>query len=263
MAFFECRFFSETLRLSTAMSVILPQQTSAAQIGVAGEARSERFPVLYLLHGLSDDHSIWSRRTSLERYVAGTGLAVVMPEVHRSFYCDLAYGGDYWTYISEELPEICRQFFPIDVARESTFACGFSMGGYGAFKLGLACPEQFSAVASLSGALDMGCRMKHGDTGSIPQKEILATLGESMDVEGTSNDLFYLVDQAKQADQTMPQFLQHCGTDDFLYPDNQRFRQYMEGSSWSYEYEEIPGSHNWDYVDGAIQRVIEWLPLNG
>jgi len=263
MAFFECRFFSEALRLSTSMSVILPQQTSGTQIGVAADARRDRFPALYLLHGLSDDHTIWSRRTSIERYVAGTGLAVVMPEVHRSFYCDLAYGGNYWTYISEELPKLCANFFPIETAREATFACGFSMGGYGAFKLGLACPDRFAAVASLSGSLDMGRRVNRSMTEAVPQKEVMAALGESMRVEGTDNDLFTLLERAKTADRPMPRFLQHCGTDDYLYDDNQHFRQQMETSGWDYQYEEVPGSHNWDYVDSAIQRVIEWLPWSG
>ena len=68
-------------------------------------------PVLYLLHGLSDDDTIWLRRTSIERYVAPLGLAVVMPQVHRSFYTDEAYGGRYWTFLSEELPQLVGTFF--------------------------------------------------------------------------------------------------------------------------------------------------------
>ncbi len=87
------------------MTVILPQETST-QIGMAGRHRDGPPPVLYLLHGLSDDDTIWLRRTSIERYVAPLGLAVVMPQVHRSFYADEAYGGRYWTFLSEELPSL-------------------------------------------------------------------------------------------------------------------------------------------------------------
>ena len=43
------------------------------------------------MHGSSDDHSIWLRRTSIERYAAEYGIAVVMPAVGRSYYCDMAY----------------------------------------------------------------------------------------------------------------------------------------------------------------------------
>ena len=96
MAFLECRFFSETLRMSVSVNVLLPQQTSG-QIGLTGVAEAGEAPVLYLLHGLSDDESIWMRRTSIERYAAQYGLAVVMPDGGRSFYTDMFHGGRYWT----------------------------------------------------------------------------------------------------------------------------------------------------------------------
>ena len=64
MAFLECRFFSEALGVSVTANVLLPQQTTA-QIGLKGVADSDGAPVLYLLHGLSDDESIWLRRTSI------------------------------------------------------------------------------------------------------------------------------------------------------------------------------------------------------
>lgn len=67
MAFIQCNFFSEVLGLSTSMNVILPQESSG-QIGMEGKVTNERYPTLYLLHGLSDDHTIWMRRTSIERY---------------------------------------------------------------------------------------------------------------------------------------------------------------------------------------------------
>src|SRR5215216_920350 len=131
MAHLRCDFFSETLSLSTTMTVILPQQTST-QIGMTGAQREGPPPVLYLLHGLSDDDTIWLRRTSIERYVAPLGLAVVMPQVHRSFYTDEAAGGRYWTFLSEELPEIVSRFFWVSTTRADTFVAGLSMGGYGA-----------------------------------------------------------------------------------------------------------------------------------
>src|SRR5919199_4817483 len=154
MALLRCDFFSDALSLSTSMTVILPQQTST-QIGLVGAVGDEPPPVLYLLHGLSDDDTIWLRRTSIERYVAPLGLAVVMPQVHRSFYRDEAYGGKYWTFVSEELPELVRRFFRVSQTRDDTFVAGLSMGGYGALKLALRQPERFAAAASLSGALDV------------------------------------------------------------------------------------------------------------
>jgi len=130
MALIHCDFFSEALGLSTSMCVILPEP-ARGQIGMPGSERqpSGPHPVLWLLHGLSDDHTIWQRRTSIERYVAERGLAVVMPAVARSFYTDMAHGLPYWTFISEELPAAARSFFPLSPAREDNFVAGLSMGG--------------------------------------------------------------------------------------------------------------------------------------
>ena len=108
MALIRCDFFSEALSLSTSMTVLLPQRTTG-QVGLAGVSGDEPPPVLYLLHGMSDDATTWVRRTSVERYVAPLGLAVVMPQVHRSYYTDEVYGGRYWTFLSEELPALVRQ----------------------------------------------------------------------------------------------------------------------------------------------------------
>src|SRR5688572_8749608 len=155
MALIHCDFFSETLELSTSMTVLLPQQTRT-QIGMAGAGAGEHgAPVLYLLHGLSDDHTIWQRRTSIERYAAPLGLAVVMPAVHRSFYTDERHGGRFWAFLSDELPALVGEFFRVSARREDTYVAGLSMGGYGAFKWALRQPERFAAAASMSGALDV------------------------------------------------------------------------------------------------------------
>ena len=88
MALIHCDFFSYVLDLSTSMTVILPQPAKTS----LRRNTNRRHPTLYLLHGLSDDHTVWQRRTSIERYVEGWNLAVVMPDVHRSFYADKANG---------------------------------------------------------------------------------------------------------------------------------------------------------------------------
>ena len=99
MAYITCHFFSEVLSVSTSMTVILPERTTS-QIGQKNVRSKDKVPVLYLLHGFSDDHTIWTRRTSIERYAAEYGIAVVMPQVDHSFYSDMKYGRKYWTFLS-------------------------------------------------------------------------------------------------------------------------------------------------------------------
>ncbi|MFD3261031.1 alpha/beta hydrolase [Paenibacillus lentus] len=258
MALIQCRFFSEVLGLSTSMTVILPQRAKS-QIGMRGSEISGPIPTLYLLHGLSDDDSIWLRRTSLERYVSELGLAVVMPQVGVSFYTDMDAGKRYWTFISEELPYICRSFFPLSEHREDTFVAGLSMGGYGAFKLALRKPGVFSAAASLSGALDVSVNRIDEARRSIDNQSLYRQIFGSQGPQGTQDDLFKLLETVDPG--TAPLLYQCCGTEDFLYEDNVRFRDACIGAGFDLTYEEGPGTHDWTYWDARIQDVLAWLPL--
>lgn len=257
MAFIQCDFFSNSLGLSTSMNVILPQQATG-QIGIASSGGKEVYPTLYLLHGLSDDHTIWLRRTNIERYVASLGIAVVMPAVNRSFYADMAHGLNYWTFISEELPAIARSFFPLSAAREDNFVAGLSMGGYGAFKLALSHPDRYAAAASLSGALDIASLAKSWED---RKHEFESIFGSVEKMESEPNNLFLLADKVAASAASKPLLFQCCGTEDFLYEDNQRFLAHAKDIQLDVHYEEEPGNHEWGYWDHKIQRVLEWLPL--
>src|SRR4051794_9876274 len=195
MAFLDVHCFSDALGSSVSFYVLLPQQTTR-QIGLAGGEKRAQYQTLYLLHGLSDDHTIWTRRTSIERYAAAKNLAVVMPAVGRSFYQDLPSGQKFWTFVSEELPALCQGYFPLSAAREDNFAAGLSMGGYGALRLGVARPEKFVAAASLSGALDLKRRLRDaGKTGSrIQRAEWAGIFGPGLQVPAEA-DLWALAQE--------------------------------------------------------------------
>lgn len=256
MALIHCDFFAQSLGMCLSMDVILPQP-SRGQIGLDGNAAPEPPAVLYLLHGLSDDHTIWQRRTSIERYVAPLNLAVVMPNVHRSFYSDMESGYRYWTFVSEELPTLVQRFFRVSDRREDTFAAGLSMGGYGAFKLGLRCPERFAAVASLSGVLDLATR---ADTEESHGPDLRLIFG-SQPVRGTADDLCHLARQLVAGGGPRPALYACCGTEDFLYGENLKFRALAREIGLDLTYEEGPGTHEWGYWDRMIQNVLAWLPL--
>ncbi|PWW37472.1 MULTISPECIES: alpha/beta hydrolase [Paenibacillus] len=258
MALIQCNFYSDTLGLSTSMHVILPQQTHN-QIGMENVSGQGLHPTLYLLHGLSDDDSIWLRRTSIERYVADLGIAVVMPQVHRSFYTDMVEGGSYWTFISEELPALARSFFPLSHKREDNFVAGLSMGGYGAFKLALRKPDQYAAAASLSGALDMTAHLDNMKSSPLWRAEMERIFGPK--IAGSENDLLQLLKDNQASSGPRPLLYQCCGTEDFLYDQNQSFREACAQTDLQLTYEEEPGEHEWGYWDQKIQSVLKWLPL--
>ncbi len=268
MALINCDFFSETLGMCVSMIIILPQKSTAGQIGIKNAATTRNkktafhgHPTLWLLHGLSDDHTIWLRRTSIERYVAPLGLAVVMPAVGRSFYADMVTGPRYWTFISQELPALARQFFPLSPRREDNFVAGLSMGGYGAFKLALAHPDRYAAGASLSGALDIAGRLAAGGM-EERHAEMRRIFGDFDQLPASSHDLIHLATQLVKSGKPRPALYQACGKEDFLYDQNQTFRKHAKKIGLQVKYEEDAGyGHDWGYWDLTIQRVLKWLPL--
>lgn len=259
MALVQLNCHSQSLGMAITIQAIVPQQTGGAQIGMGGAEDRERYPVLYLLHGLSDDHTIWSRRTSLERYAADKNIVIVMPNVHRSYYTNMVHGLPYWDFISDELPLLASHFFPISTSRQDSFVAGLSMGGFGAFKLALNCPQRFAAAASLSGALDP-CFMNR-DFSEERGREWTDMFGSVEKWSKSENDLFNLLDKHGSAGTDLPKLWQHCGTEDFLYQDNIRFRDQARKNNIDLEYGEGPGGHSWDIWDQQIEKVLQWLPL--
>jgi len=246
MSFLNVNFFSHVLGMGCIANVILPQSPP-------DKILPKPFKTLYLLHGLSDDHTAWTRYTSIERYVQERGIAVVMPCVHRSFYTDMKHGGKYFTFVSDELISIMEEMFPLSNKREDRYAAGLSMGGYGAMKLGLSCPEKFSVAASLSGALDVE-RLLIDNPGSE-----FSYLIDDSDESRQKNDLFLLAKRLNESSQPKPRLYIWCGTEDFLYQDNVKFNEFIGKTKFEVKYEESAGDHSWGYWDIKIKTVLEYI----
>jgi len=263
MPFAQLSFHSEVLQVASSLNIILPQNTSASQIGMKGIAPDDDPPVLWLLHGMSDDHTIWMRRTSIERYASEAGLAVVMPNAHRSYYQDMAHGYRYNTFLREELPTIIQQLFRVSRDPAKNFIAGLSMGGYGAFLLALQNPGRYAAAASLSGALDIASGVKDPSRMNPDRiAELENIFGDPSQVEGSDADLFALIVKNQATGQAIPPLLQICGTEDFLYQSNVRFRDFVQQKQIPLQYHEAPGDHSWAFWDQWIRKVIDWLPIH-
>jgi S-formylglutathione hydrolase FrmB len=263
MAHVRCDYFSDVLEVGTSMTVLLPQ-TTTSQVGVSGAraaAATDGMPVLYLLHGLSDDATAWTRYTSIERYVEPLGLAVVMPQVQRSFYLNQAHGGRYWEHLTHEVPAVAESFFRLSRAREHTYVAGLSMGGYGAMKWALQQPGRFAAAASLSGALDLAARQRRGALAP----DIVDAVLDGRDVSGTDDDLLSLLRRAAShpSSAALPALYVCCGTGDELVTESRSFLEVARDVGSDVRSALSPGGHEWGYWDAAIGRVLRWLPAGG
>lgn len=245
MSLSEVRYYSQALQKSTGTFVIHPDQNV-----------KRPYHCMLLLHGLSDDYSIWQRRTSIERYVADKPLVVVMPDGGRGFYVDALQGYQYLQAIAYELPEVIRHHYTID---GNWCTAGLSMGGYGAFRVALERPEVFKSAVSHSGAAVIGRYYPATSAGAENErqdaflKEFLPVFGE---VEpGGPNDLVAL---AQKAGSSLPALRFDCGTEDFLLNSNQTLHKELTELGIKHEYQEFPGDHNWEYWDLHIPEAIEF-----
>ena len=203
------------------------------------------------------------RRTSIERYVAPLGLAVVMPSAHLSSYTDMAHGGAFYTYIVEELPVLMRQFFPLSEKREDNFIAGNSMGGYGAMKIGINNPDRYAAIGCFSAGANGGKPMPNNSGMFDDQKWNMMNFTKygRKDWRGTEEDTFYMAEKQKNRP-VLPEIFHTCGSEDFLIEkarETRDFFQGMEGNPYHYVYEEHEGIHGWDYWDEHITDFLNYL----
>ena len=254
MALLTVDFFSETLEMGTTLRVLLPEGATG-HIGTPDTPlppMPSGLPVLYLLHGLSDDSTAWLRYTSIDRYVGERPMAVVMPQVARSFYADEAGGYPYWSYLCEELPAVVQRMFRVSDSREDTYVAGLSMGGYGALKWALRQPRRFAAAASLSGALDVVGLAKADERGPL-FRQVYGDRGP-----GPDDDLLDLLGRADPAE--LPRLWVSCGTEDHLLGSNHLFVERAEQAGVELTTRFGPGEHEWGVWDSTIRDVLAWLP---
>lgn len=251
MALLHVNFYSRTLERETQMDVILPEAAKKL-IGMEGVA-TRQCKTLYLLHGMSDDQTVWQRRTSIERYAAAYGLAVVMPTTDLGWYTDMYRGDKYFAFITRELPAVCRDLFPMmSPRREDTYVAGLSMGGYGALKCALKRPESYAACAAFSSVTDYPGRAARAD--ERERREIRAIVGPD-GIVPEDEDLFALLKKADAS--ALPEFYMTCGEQDALYGENVRFARALEEKGARLRFDHWEGTHSWELWDRSIKQTME------
>lgn len=245
MAFLDVHFRSETLAKAVGMHVLLPDQ---------GEPP---FPVLYLLHGLSDDYTAWHRRTSIERYADAWPLIVVMPDGYRGFYTDNAAGPAYARYLVEEVPAFVERHFPArrgGAAQKARCIGGLSMGGYGALLTALTHPERYSSATCHSGALLYGHQETPREGSPMDLDEYRRVFGAAP--TGSDHDLLAVAARAKAAGALLPKIRMDCGTEDDILDQSRAAHEHFTRLGLPHEYKEFTGVHDWAYWDARIQEAL-------
>lgn len=257
MALTTLQWYSDVLGKQTTTQVLLP------------DVGKPPFATFYLLHGRSDDHTIWLRRTRLEVYAARYPLIIVLPDGHRGFYTDNVDGLAWAKHIGEELPAMIERHFQARPARAARAIGGLSMGGYGALRVGLGYADRFCSINSHSGAVGWG-RFRDGVTREQEAKRlgwdafVRAEMRRIFGVKalrGGPHDPVPYARKAKRAGR-LPGLLIDCGVDDFLIESNRDFARDLEEAKIPHIYREFPGAHDWDYWDLHIREALEFHAKN-
>lgn len=257
MSLHETRFFSNTLQMLTTVEVILPEAKNSVGKVPTLTATSPKFPVIWLLHGLSDDESAWLRYSNIERYASDYGYAIVMPRVDRSFYTDMSYGPNYWTYLTTELYQRMQFFYPLATEPENNIVAGLSMGGYGALKYGLNFPERFRAIGAFSPVINIA-KFQHNTT--VNMQDWSLVFG-GRPVKDTSLDIDWLI-SAKNPQQAAVKKLAvytAAGDVDFMRAENEAYRSKFDATFAHYQWHLGTGGHEWRLWDAEMQHFLAWV----
>lgn len=224
------------------------------------EKRDTRFPVLYLLHGLTGHSNNWLEKTQVAGYATHYDLFIVMVEGDNGWYTDSATvpADKYESYILSELIPDVEKRFRVSTQREGRAIAGLSMGGYGAFKFGLKHPEMFGLAASMSGAFGAASwtEKELKDPGVI-RDSLLKTFGPADSPTRAPNDVFKLAREVSAKKSTpLPYFYIDCGTEDFLFSNNREFVNLLVELKIPHEYRQLPGTHSWTYWDAQVQEIL-------
>lgn len=223
-------------------------------------ANEARYPVIYLLHGLTGHYDNWTDRTSLAAKAVDFKMIIVTPEGDNGWYTDsVSKATDkYESYIIKELiPEIDAKYRTIN-DRKGRAIAGLSMGGFGALKFGLKYPEMFSLAGSFSGAIGAASITEKDFPGPI-SKSIAEIFGLAGSETRKANDVFGIIREAStEKIKAFPFLYVDCGNQDFLIQNNREFATLLAEKKVPHEYRQLPGGHDWKYWD---KQVLEFLQV--
>jgi putative tributyrin esterase len=257
MAKINCNVISYTLKRTVDITVVIPSPTIPESMGMGIEGKpshkpKEKYPVLYLFHGFGNNNATWTGYTNVEMYAEERNIAVVNIAAENKFYITQD-GDDFYSFISEELPDFVCGMFPISPKPEDTYIAGLSMGGYGTLVHALSHPERFAALGALSAATKQ-MNIKNVNIDNIGK-----------DPEGFERDMRFdpatLAEKIAADGRKFPKVYMACGGQDGIYNGDVAFRDKLISLGADVTWDEIPEyAHEWRFWDIEIERFLDWIP---
>lgn len=223
--------------------VVLPDQYAR------GNA-TDRFPVVYLLHGSGGDYTDWATNSHIGKLADRYHVILVMPDGgHESWYIDSPVdpGSRYETYVGTEVVAYIDGHFRTIATKQARAITGLSMGGFGALHIALDRPDEFGAAGSISGAVDpRGCEDEPG---------IDQVFGDpARDADFWNNEA--IVENARTLGDEHIALTIDCGVNDSLVQANRTLHERLLELGVPHDYAERPGGHTWQYWSNAVRYQV-------
>jgi len=277
-------FFSPAVDRAMKYNIVLPR---------GYDESTQRYPVLYLLHGLTQNYTAWGLSNGTPFY-AGLydDLIVIMPDAGNSWYVNWTAdaGGQKNNWEDHIITDVINHVdwnFRTIARREGRAISGLSMGGYGAITLGLRHPEMFISIGSTSGALEHARQIARRMRGESPPRQapertaaeqaeraarlrrpnpLIGIDGFSSQVERSPDgqefptpedadayDPFTLI--AQLDNDVLPHIYLDCGTEDRLIGGARELASILMERDVPFDYMQMEGRHNAAYWIQSIGRI--------
>lgn len=251
----EDSLFSASLNSMSKYFVILPE----------GYAKShERYPVLYLLHGLGGDYTNWVKLTNVVHYAAQYRMIIVTPNAGDGWYSNspLMPNANYENHIvNDVIPAVEKKYRTIQTKFYRAIA-GLSMGGYGAVKFGLKYPGKFFFAGGISPSIQFPGGLEDSAIVARWSRTSTANLrglfGEKRSDFWNNDDIFYITERTTS--KSLPYFYLSVGSQDGIieivgltHDLAGRFRS----KGIAFEMHESAGGHDWKFWDQEVKTVLQ------
>jgi len=269
----EVSFYSPSVDRDMHFEIVLPKDY---------ENSNKRYPVIYMLHGLTSNYQAWARM-GVPSYLNQFDMIAVIPDAGNSWYVNWSEStegqkNNFDDYITTDLIKYIDSNYRTIDRRQGRAIIGLSMGGYGAITLGLRHPELFCSIGSHSGALSYAGTIYRAIEAGRETFGMMARLveGEAADrvsvaIEGfgtmrertPKGKMFVTLEDAAAYDpfklvlkveaEKMPHIYLDCGTEDQLIKSSRGFMNLLIENKIPFTYAQSPGGH----VTGYWLREVE------
>ena len=218
-------------------------------------SETEKYPLVYLLHGYSENYKQWWQTTDLQKLADQYDFIIVTPDGFTSYYINspINKGSRYEDFFFKELVPKVHQSFSID--EKNIFISGLSMGGYGALRYFILHADYFNTAGATSGALEIDYPNFQKVSQQFWQTNRMTNdLTKNIGNPQTENWNNYSISTLlKQNSDFKKPFIFDCGTEDVLYPNSENLKQLTDSLKIPTTFISQPGDHNTEYWNKSIE----------